>query len=324
MPTSAAKNVSRPAAKTASKAVAKTASKPGSKPGSNPASKPGSRPATRAAAADAVAGKIGAGADDKADSKAVAGAAAFSKFIAVLQLIADAQTPPNVAKLSAASGYPRPTVHRIVAALQAEGLIVATGSGSTFGLGPRLINLASHSWERSDLRLAAVDALMALRDVTAETIHLAVPSQGEMVYIEKLESPHAVRMASRIGTRVSLTSSSVGKAYMATLGTAEREALLKDAPLVRFTEHTLTDLDAVRRELDVTAQRGYAEDREENEVSICCYGAAIRGPDGRVAGCVSISMPTFRRRADARTSYIEPLLAACEAIARRLGPASGR
>lgn len=320
MPTSAAKNVSRPAAKTASKAVAKTASKPGSKPGSNPASKPGSRPATRAAAADAVAGKIGAG----ADSKAVAGAAAFSKFIAVLQLIADAQTPPNVAKLSAASGYPRPTVHRIVAALQAEGLIVATGSGSTFGLGPRLINLASHSWERSDLRLAAVDALMALRDVTAETIHLAVPSQGEMVYIEKLESPHAVRMASRIGTRVSLTSSSVGKAYMATLGTAEREALLKDAPLVRFTEHTLTDLDAVRRELDVTAQRGYAEDREENEVSICCYGAAIRGPDGRVAGCVSISMPTFRRRADARTSYIEPLLAACEAIARRLGPASGR
>jgi len=295
------------------------------KPVSKPASKPGSRPATRAAAAGGSgAGKIGTGADDKADSKAVAGAAAFSKFIAVLQLIADAQTPLNVAKLSAASGYPRPTVHRIVAALQAEGLIVATGSGNTFGLGPRLINLASHSWERSDLRLAAVDALMALRDVTAETIHLAVPSQGEMVYIEKLESPHAVRMASRIGTRVSLTSSSVGKAYMATLGVTEREALLKDAPLVHFTEHTLTDLDAVRRELDATAQRGYAEDREENEVSICCYGAAIRAPDGRVAGCVSISMPTFRRRDDARTCYIEPLLAACEAIARRLGPASGR
>ncbi|MGF6374848.1 DNA-binding IclR family transcriptional regulator [Paraburkholderia sp. RAU6.4a] len=262
--------------------------------------------------------------DDKADSKAVAGAAAFSKFIAVLQLIADAPTPPNVAKLSAASGYPRPTVHRIVAALQAEGLIVASGSGNTFGLGPRLINLASHSWERSDLRLAAVDALMALRDFTSETIHLAVPSQGEMVYIEKLESPHAVRMASRIGTRVSLTSSSVGKAYLATLSVAEREALLKNAPLERFTEHTLTDLDAVRRELDATAQRGYAEDREENEVSICCYGAAIRGPDGRAAGCVSISMPTFRRRDDVQATYIEPLLAACRTIAARLGPASGR
>jgi IclR family transcriptional regulator, KDG regulon repressor len=279
-------------------------------------SRSASKPPARAAAARQV--------DAKADTRAVAGAAAFSKFIAVLQLIADAQSPPNVAKLSAASGYPRPTVHRIVAALQAEGLIVATGSGNTFGLGARLINLASHSWERSDLRLAAVDALMELRDLTSETIHLAVPSQGEMVYIEKLESPHAVRMASRIGTRVSLTSSSVGKAYLATLDEPEREALLKEAPLERFTEHTLTDLDAVRRELEATAQRGYAEDREENEASISCYGAAIRGPDGRARGCVSISMPTFRRRDDVQAAYIEPLLAACRAIAARLGPGSER
>ncbi|WP_233805510.1 IclR family transcriptional regulator [Paraburkholderia sp. HP33-1] len=281
---------------------------------SSSASKPSSR--ARAVAVEQI--------DDKTGNKGVAGAAAFSKFIAVLQLIADAQTPPNVAKLSAASGYPRPTVHRIVAALQAEGLIVATASGNTFGLGPRLINLASHSWERSDLRLAAVDVLMELRDLTSETIHLAVPSQGQMVYIEKLESPHAVRMASRIGTRVSLTSSSVGKAYLATLTQAEREALLKVAPLERFTEHTLTDLDAVRRELDATAQRGHAEDREENEASISCYGAAIRGPDGRAVGCVSISMPTFRRRDDVQAAYIEPLLAACRTIAGRLGPASER
>jgi IclR family KDG regulon transcriptional repressor len=278
-----------------------------------------------------------AGASSTADAKTVAGAAAFSKFIAVLQLVADAETPPNVAKLSAASGYPRPTVHRIVAALQAEGLIVAAGNGTTFGLGPRLVNLASRSWERSDLRLAAVDALMELRNITSETIHLAVPSQGEMVYIEKLESPHAVRMASRVGTRVSLTSSSVGKAYLATLGVAEREALLqvaplerftdhtlKDAPLARFTEHTLVNLDDVRSEVIATEQRGYAEDREENEVAISCYGAAIRGTDGRAVGCISISMPTYRLKGDAQSSYIEPLLAACSTIAARLGPTGGR
>jgi DNA-binding IclR family transcriptional regulator len=285
-------------------------------------SRPSGAADTSVAADAAASTRAASGAT--ADAKTVAGAAAFSKFIAVLQLVADAETPPNVGKLSAASGYPRPTVHRIVAALQAEGLIVARGAGNTFGLGPRLVNLASRSWERSDLRLAAVDALMELRDLTQETIHLAVPSQGEMVYIEKLESPHAVRMASRIGTRVSLTSSSVGKAYLATLDTTQREALLKDAPLQRFTEHTLTTLDAVRDELAATEQRGYAEDREENEVAISCYGAAIRGVDGRTVGCVSISMPTFRHQADAQSRYIEPLLAACRAIAARLGPTSGR
>jgi IclR family transcriptional regulator, KDG regulon repressor len=145
-----------------------------------------------------------------------------------------------------------------------------------------------------------------------------------MVYIEKLESPHAVRMASRVGTRVSLTSSSVGKAYLATLGVAEREALLQDAPLERFTEHTLTGLDEVREEIVATEQRGYAEDREENEVAISCYGAAIRGADGRAVGCVSISMPTYRLKSDAQTCYIEPLLAACRTIAARLGPTAGR
>ncbi len=256
------------------------------------------------------------------DARSVAGTAAFSKFIAVLQLIADAGTPPNIAKLVAASGYPRPTVHRIVAALQAEGLVatVGGGGGNTFALGPRLVNLASRSWERSDLRIAAVDALMELRNTTSETVHLAVPSDGAMVYIEKLESPHAVRMASRIGTRVALTSSSVGKAWLATLTPAEREPLLAQAPRVRFTEHTMTDLGAIRDEIELTAQRGYAEDREENEQSIWCYGAAILGADGRAVGCVSVSMPMFRRQEDAQRSYIEPLLAACRTIAARLGP----
>jgi IclR family transcriptional regulator, KDG regulon repressor len=214
------------------------------------------------------------------DAKAVAGTAAFSKFIAVLQIIADAETPPNIAKLVAASGYPRPTVHRIVAALQAEGLVAAVGGGNTFALGTRLVSLASRSWERSDLRIAAVDALMELRNTTSETVHLAVPSDGAMVYIEKLESPHAV--------------------------------------------HTMTGLDAIRGEIELTAQRGYAEDREENEQSIWCYGAAILGADGRAVGCISVSMPMFRREADAQRSYIEPLLAACRTIAARLGPASAR
>jgi IclR family transcriptional regulator, KDG regulon repressor len=258
------------------------------------------------------------------DAKAVAGTAAFSKFIAVLQIIADAETPPNIAKLVTASGYPRPTVHRIVAALQAEGLVAAVGNGNTFALGTRLVSLASRSWERSDLRIAAVDALMELRNTTSETVHLAVPSDGAMVYIEKLESPHAVRMASRIGTRVALTSSSVGKAWLATLTPSEREPLLQQAPRVRFTEHTMTDLDAIRGEIELTAQRGYAEDREENEQSIWCYGAAILGADGRAVGCISISMPMFRRQADEQRSYIEPLLTACRTIAARLGPVSAR
>ncbi|WP_250528025.1 IclR family transcriptional regulator [Caballeronia sp. GAWG2-1] len=254
------------------------------------------------------------------DAAKANGTAAFSKFMVVLQLIADADEPPTVASLTAGSGYPRPTVYRIVGALIAEGLAVESARGGSYALGPRLMSLASRSWERSDLRIAATDALQALRDSTQETVHLAVRSGAEMVYIEKLESPHAVRMASRIGTRVTLYSSSVGKAYLSTLGRAERDALLQGMAFERFTSNTITERRALDAELDACHARGYAEDREENEAQIFCYGSAIVGANGTTVGCVSVSIPLFRKSATPVETYIEPLKAACRAIGERMSP----
>jgi DNA-binding IclR family transcriptional regulator len=253
------------------------------------------------------------------DAKAT-GTAAFSKFMAVLQLIADAADAPTIAQLAALTGYPRPTVYRIVGALIAEGLVVETRHGASYALGPRLMSLASRSWERSDLRIAATEALQTLRDVTQETVHLAVRSGSEMVYIEKLESPHAVRMASRIGTRVTLYSSSVGKAYLSALPRADRDALLRGLTFERFTPNTITARDALDAELDATRERGYAEDREENEAQIFCYGSAILDTNGRPLACVSISIPLFRKCATPLETYVTPLKDACRAIAGRAGP----
>lgn len=251
----------------------------------------------------------------------IAGTAAFSKFMAVLQLIADQEQPLTIAQLSSRSGYPRPTVYRILAALMAEGMVIENPRTRLFELGPRLINLASKSWARSDVRSAAIDALHSLRDCTRETVHLAVPSDNGMVYIEKLESPQAVRMTSRVGTRVTLYSSSVGKAYLAALDDASGNALLRTVRMQKFTEHTITDLPSLQAEIADTRHRGYAQDREENEAQIFCVGAAILGPEGKPVACVSISIPLYRKASDLQATYVEPLLATCAAIGRKLsGP----
>ncbi|WP_250474693.1 IclR family transcriptional regulator [Caballeronia sp. GAFFF1] len=254
------------------------------------------------------------------DAAKATGTAAFSKFMAVLQLIADAAEPPTIARLTTQSGYPRPTVYRIVGALMAERLVVESARGGCYTLGPRLMSLASRSWERSDLRIAAADALQALRDATQETVHLAVRSGAEMVYVEKLESPHAVRMASRIGTRVTLYSSSVGKAYLSTLSRDERDTLLQGILFQRFTQNTIVDRSALDAELDACRTRGYAEDREENEAQIFCYGSAIVGANGAPLGCVSVSIPLFRKSGTPMETYVAPLKAACRAIAERMSP----
>ena len=253
------------------------------------------------------------------DQPEIAGTRAFSKFIAVLQLIADQEQPLTIAQLSVLSGYPRPTIYRILAALSAEGMVTENASNKHFELGPRLISLASKAWEQSDLRSVATEPLRALRDATSETVHLAVPSETGMVYIEKLESPQAVRMTSRIGTRVTLYSSSVGKAYLAALDEPQRNRLLRKIKMKKFTENTITDLDVLRAEIAVAQKRGYAEDREENERQIFCVGAAIVDRDGVPVGCVSISIPLFRKPSE--ETYLAPLLATCRAISQKIsGP----
>jgi DNA-binding IclR family transcriptional regulator len=251
----------------------------------------------------------------------VAGTAAFSKFMHVLQLVADwpdANQPPNVMGLVRASGYPRPTVHRIVAGLLAERLLVETQGGKGLALGARLIQLASRSWGRSELRLIAADELKRLRDLTGETVHLAVPNGNSMVYIEKLESLSAVRMASRIGTSVSMHSTAVGKAYMAALDPASFENLLKGLDLDRHTPKTVTERAALRRQVEVIRARGWSVDDEENESAIYCFGGVIRGQSGAPVAAISISTLMFRQKDDPPESYVAPLLAACAAVSSRI------
>lgn len=249
---------------------------------------------------------------------AVAGTAAFSKFMQVLQLVADAPEPMNAPALARASGYPRPTLHRIVAALLAEGLLRESEGGGTYELGPRLMQLASRSWGRSSLREAAADLLRTLRDTTGETVHLAVPSGTRMVYIEKLESPSAVRMASRVGMSMSMHSTAVGKAYLATLDEARREALLPTLTLDRHTDNTVVRPEALRRQLKRVHAAGWSVDDEENEAGITCYGAAIVGPGGAPVAAVSVSTLRYRQPADVQAAYVAPLLAAVQAISARL------
>jgi len=248
----------------------------------------------------------------------VAGTAAFSKFMHVLQLVADAEGPASMAALVRLSGYPKPTVYRIVAALVAEGMLREDGRDGALVLGPRLMQLASRSWSRSDLRLAAVEALKTLRDVTGETVHLAVPNGNTMIYIEKLESLAAVRMASRIGAAVALHSTAVGKAYLSMLAPGERDAILAQLPMPRYQPNTMTQADALRRQLDTFRAQGWSVDDEENEAGIYCFGAPVLDTRGQPVAAVSVSTLRFMQKDDPRAAYVEPLLAACREIGRRI------
>ncbi|MFJ1302562.1 IclR family transcriptional regulator [Pseudomonadota bacterium AL_CKDN230030165-1A_HGKHYDSX7] len=243
----------------------------------------------------------------------VAGTAAFAKFMAILQAVADAARPPSIAELARASGYPRSTVHRIVAALTEQGMLREVGGG--YGIGTRVLGLASRAWSQFDVREALSAELRALRDLTGETVHLAVPTGTAMMYIDKLESPGPLRMVSRVGASVAAHRSAVGRAWLAALAPAVCEARLSALP----------DCDDEARgllsgtTLPQARARGYALDDQENEAGICCYGVALQAPDGTVVACVSVSVLCFRAHADPLQAYVAPLLALRERSRALLG-----
>ncbi len=249
----------------------------------------------------------------------VPGTAAFTKFMNVLQAVSDAGQPTTVSELSKALGYPRPTTFRIVAALLAEGMLAETGGDGRLRIGPRVVTLARHALDTSDLRSVAEPHLQVLRDSLDETVHLAVRAGLEMIYIAKLESRRTVRMASRVGTRVTLYSSSVGKAWLAHQPDAIIDELLGQLDLVPLMPGTIVEPSALREELRAVAARGYATDLEENEADICCYGCPIIDAKGQVIGCLSTSMPSYRFQALPAETAVAALKRCAQAIADSIG-----
>lgn len=224
----------------------------------------------------------------------VQGAASFSKFMTVLQIIADAPGALNIAQLTKRAPFPRGTTYRLVSALMAEGLVTQGAEGGTFRLGPRLLQFAAKTWEDSDLRTIARDFLVSLRDATDEAVHLAVPSNNRMVYIDKLVGTNRVQMKTSIGGQVEMHSTSVGKAWLSGLPEQRLIDVIKGLDLKRHTEKTFTTPEALLSELKQTREQGYAFDDEENEPDIRCFGSPIFNRSREPIGAVSISMPVYR------------------------------
>lgn len=235
----------------------------------------------------------------------VAGTAAFAKFMTVLQAVADAETPLSVAALARACGYPRATVHRIVCALAEHGMLAEAEGG--YRMGMRVVGLAARAMP--DVRGLLAADLRALRDATGETVHVAVPGGAEMIYIDKLESPGPLRMASRVGAGVAVHRSAVGRAWLASL---DPEAALQAMRALPACADPAV-LARLRERVAQARADGYATDDEENEAGICCFGIAL--PGGQA--CVSVSVLRFRMQG--RDTYIQPLLRLRDSAARHLG-----
>lgn len=250
-------------------------------------------------------------------TKVVHGTQSFSRSIAVLQVISNYGSPPTTTDLQSSCELSRPTLYRILASLEAEELVAKTNEGG-YKLGIRLVGLARRALEDIDIRSLARLELESLRDRTGETVHLAIRSGDEMVYIDKIESLKVVRMASSIGARVAFHSTSVGKSFLSALPTADFKSLINSLKLEKITNRTTITSQALEEQIKKYRRLGYVNDDQENETGISCFGAAILNEKLNPIGAVSISVPVYRVKTD-HNFYTKPLQECVATISRATG-----
>jgi IclR family acetate operon transcriptional repressor len=160
--------------------------------------------------------------------------------------------------------------------------------------------------------------MRALAESTGETAHLGRLSGTDVVYIEKVESSHAVRMYSRVGDTMPAYSTGVGKAILAFLDDAEVDRHLP-GELAPRAANTITDRGRLREELARTRERGFSLDDIENEDGIRCTGAPVFDHSGLVQAAISVAGPATRMTPD-RLQELGPMVRAhADVVSARVG-----
>ena len=193
-------------------------------------------------------------------------------------------------------GLDKATVTRLLRTLVETGYVAQDDFSRRYRLTGKILRLAHGVKAQLDLQRVARPHLKRLREDLGETVHLGVREGVEVFYVEKLVSDNSIQLVSEVGQTMPLHTTALGKAILAALPEADREALYLQMDFAPRTARTIRSVEQFRAEIARTQTRGYAIDDRENEDFGACVAVAILGADGRPVGAISVSGPDFRVR----------------------------
>lgn len=218
---------------------------------------------------------------------------AVDRAIDVLEFLSHNLSPQTLAQISSGLKINKASISRTLKALTANGYVYRDETSGTYKLSFKLCELSSRILDGLDLKYIARPSLEALNRTTGETVHLVIRDWSRGVYIDKIESTHAIRTRSSVGARTYLHSTAAGKILLASLPWSRVEEIIAGVGLPQRTQNTITDPEALRVELAKVAQQGWAHDNEENEEGITCIAAPLINYRRVVVAAISISYPAL-------------------------------
>ena len=215
-----------------------------------------------------------------------------------LLLMVAEQKQVRVSEASAELGTAVSTAHRLLAMLAHHDFVVQDSESKVYRAGPGLLRIGLAAARNLDVRAVVRPFAEDLRDETGETVHVALLQGMEMLFIDCVESPNALRVASRVGTVMWAHCTSVGKAWLACESDEFLRGLYPSPKLPALTPHSITSRAALLNQLAEVRRLGYAHNEQESEVGVGSVSAAIRGERGSPIAAISVSVPLARMPED--------------------------
>lgn len=237
----------------------------------------------------------------------------------ILEHLAVHKGGDGLSNISRGLGLSKSTTHSLITTLEKLGYVQQDQVTGKYALGLKLFELGQVVHASMDLRTIAMPHLHALAEKYQETVHLAVLSKGEVVYIDKVDSPRSIRIISQVGGRNPAHCTGVGKVLLAGLTEGELERVIREKKLQRFTANTITDPGELKTLLDQVRVDGYAQDQEEIEIGLSCVAAPVKNHSGTIIAAISLSGPTGRIANGSISELTVDIVEAARLISGQLG-----
>jgi len=224
----------------------------------------------------------------------------------------------GISEIAAEMQLNKSTVFGLVNTLTHFGFLEQVDSNKKYRLGAALFELGSLVVSRIDIQAEAKSLCAPLVEKYPATLHMAVHSEGEILYISKLNSENSIINTSNVGRRAPMHCTGVGKAILAYLPESYIDRYLR-FPLKRLTARTITEREHLMAELDEVRRTGIAVDAEEVEPGLNCIAAPVLRQNGIPELAISLSFPYGRLRDVDAEAVKRDLLACTRVLSAKLG-----
>jgi len=254
--------------------------------------------------------------------KQYSGTQAVQRAIQLLKLFDDDHAEWSLVDLYEAAGLNKTTAFRLLNALEVEGLIQKTPSGS-YRLGPESIALGGRAMRANRLRVVSREALETLARETGETVTLEIlrpdyDGHWSMLVIDEVVSQHLIGITQYIGSRLPIHATSTGKAVLAFQSEA-RQAEILAQPLPYLTEQTVISPDEFKAELERIRSQGFATAMGELERGVMAASAPIFNHEGSVLAAMSLVGPSIRVNEERLLYFAGRVKETADAVSYQMG-----